>query len=95
MTDYTKDFQKFFESQLGRVNSWTAWQAIMSGIAYALANNVHPHRFRRTGATMALRAGMPLMEVSKLLGHESIETTQIYLDISDEELEQAHMKYVI
>lgn len=57
--------------------------------------NVHPHRFRRTGATMALRAGMPLMEVSKLLGHESIETTQIYLDISDEELEQAHMKYVI
>lgn len=58
-------------------------------------NNVHPHRFRRTGATMALRQGMPLTTVSKLLGHESIETTQIYLDISDEELEQAHKRYVI
>ena len=57
--------------------------------------NVHPHRFRRTGATMALRAGMPITTVSKLLGHESIETTQIYLDISDEELEQAHRKYVV
>lgn len=53
----------------------------------------HPHKFRRTGATMALRRGMPIMTVSKVLGHESIETTQIYLDISDDELKQAHMKY--
>lgn len=57
--------------------------------------NCHPHRFRRTGATMALRAGMPLMQVSKLLGHAQIGTTQIYLDISDEELMQAHEKYVM
>lgn len=57
-------------------------------------NNVHPHRFRRTSATMALRAGMPLLQVSKLLGHEQISTTQIYLDISDQELLQAHEKYV-
>nr|DAL95869.1 MAG TPA: SITE SPECIFIC RECOMBINASE XERD [Caudoviricetes sp.] len=54
----------------------------------------HPHRFRRTGATFALRRGMPIEQVSKLLGHESIETTQIYLDISDQELENAHKKYV-
>lgn len=57
--------------------------------------NAHPHRFRRTGATMALRTGMPLITVSKLLGHENIGTTQIYLDISEKELEQAHEKYVI
>lgn len=57
--------------------------------------NVHPHRFRRTGATMALRQGMPITTVSKLLGHESVETTQIYLDISDEELKQAHGRYVV
>lgn len=56
--------------------------------------NTHPHRFRRTGATMALRSGMPLITVSKMLGHENIGTTQIYLDISDKELEQAHEKYV-
>ncbi len=53
----------------------------------------HPHRFRRTGATMALRAGMDLMLVSKILGHESIATTQIYLDISSDELMEAHKKY--
>lgn len=60
----------------------------------ANVENVHPHRFRRTGATFALRRGMPIEQVSKILGHESIETTQIYLDISEQELEQAHKKYV-
>ena len=44
---------------------------------------------------MALKRGMPLIQVSKLLGHESVATTQIYLDITDDELEQAHQKYVI
>lgn len=60
----------------------------------AKVEKTHPHRFRRTGATFALRRGMPIEQVSKILGHESIETTQIYLDISEQELAQAHRKYV-
>ena len=56
--------------------------------------NTHPHRFRRTGATFALKAGMPFMTVSKLLGHANIAVTQVYLDISDEDLENEHGKYV-
>lgn len=56
--------------------------------------NTHPHRFRRTGATHALQSGMALLTVSKLLGHSGLDVTQIYLDISDEELMQAHNKYV-
>lgn len=58
-------------------------------------SNVHPHRFRRTGATMALRNGMDLTLVSKMLGHESIATTQIYLDITTDELLEAHRKHVV
>lgn len=53
----------------------------------------HPHKFRRTGATMALKKGMPLLTVSKMLGHESIETTQIYLSLDESELKEAHVKY--
>ena len=55
--------------------------------------NCHAHKFRRTAATMALRRGMPIELVSKMLGHEQIATTQIYLQISDDELESAHKKY--
>lgn len=57
--------------------------------------NTHPHRFRRTGATIALRNGMSLITVSKLLGHENIGTTQIYLDVDNRELEEAHRKFVV
>lgn len=55
----------------------------------------NPHKFRRTCATMALRRGMPLIQVSQMLGHADVGTTQIYLDISEDELYQAHKKYVI
>lgn len=55
----------------------------------------NPHKFRRTCATAALRRGMPIEQVSKMLGHEEISTTQIYLDLSEQDLAMAHRKYVI
>ncbi len=55
----------------------------------------HPHKFRRTCATMALRRGMPIEQVSKMLGHENIATTQIYLDLAESDLGHAHQKYVV
>lgn len=58
-------------------------------------SHVHAHKFRRTAATLALRRGMPIELVSKMLGHESIDTTQIYLDINQNELKIAHQKYVV
>lgn len=57
--------------------------------------NAHPHRFRRTCATFALRRGMPIEQVSYMLGHEQITTTQIYLDMDERMMEQAHRKYVV
>ena len=34
--------------------------------------HVHPHKFRRTMATMALEKGMPIEQVQKLLGHSNV-----------------------
>ena len=39
-------------------------------------SNVHPHRFRDTFAVQLLNDGVPLEDVSKLLGHTSIKTTE-------------------
>lgn len=30
-----------------------------------------------------------------MLGHEQLDTTKIYLDLNEDELEQAHKKYVV
>ena len=34
---------------------------------------VHPHKFRRTLATMAIDKGMPIEQVQHLLGHQSMD----------------------
>jgi len=58
-------------------------------------DNVHPHRFRRTAATIALKRGMPLEQVQKFLGHESIQTTTIYAQSTNDEVKLNHEKYII
>ena len=39
---------------------------------------VHPHKFRRTLATMAIDKGMPIEQLQQLLGHRKIDTTLQY-----------------
>lgn len=55
----------------------------------------HPHRFRHTTATMALRRGMPLEMVQEMLGHSDIRTTQIYAQQDKADLQMYHKKYVV
>lgn len=52
----------------------------------------HPHRFRRTLATMALDRGMPLEQVQKLLGHEEIGTTLIYANVKEANVKKTYRK---
>jgi site-specific recombinase XerD len=55
---------------------------------------VHPHRFRRTLATMAIDKGMPIEQVQKLLGHVKIDTTMHYAMVSQNNVKIAHRKYL-
>ena len=57
--------------------------------------NVHPHRFRRTTATLALKRGMKITDVQRMLGHSDIKTTTIYAISNDEEVKREHEKYLI
>ena len=54
--------------------------------------HVTPHALRRTFATLALRTGMSIAHVSSLLGHAEISTTQIYLRLLVDDLQEAHKK---
>lgn len=46
------------------------------GKALGIPGNLHPHRFRDSFAVNALASGRHLEEVSRLLGHKNIRTTQ-------------------
>lgn len=55
----------------------------------------HPHRFRRTAATLALNRGMPIEQVQQMLGHESIGTTTLYARSNEQNVKTSHRKYVV
>ena len=55
---------------------------------------VHPHKFRRTLATMAIDKGMPIEQLQRLLGHQRIDTTLQYAMVKQSNVKTAHRKYV-
>ena len=60
----------------------------------ANVERVHPHKFRRTLATMAIDKGMPIEQVQKLLGHVRIDTTLHYAMVSQNNVKMSHRKYL-
>lgn len=57
-------------------------------------NKVHPHKFRRTLATMAIDKGMPVEQVQKLLGHVKIETTMHYALVNQSNVKISHRRFI-
>lgn len=55
---------------------------------------VHPHKFRRTLATIAIDKGMPIEQLQRLLGHERIDTTLQYAMVKQSNVKIAHRKYI-
>ena len=55
---------------------------------------VHPHKFRRTLATMAIDKGMPIEQLQRLLGHSKIDTTLQYAMVKQSNVKLAHKKYI-
>lgn len=74
----------------------------ISGVEQRLRNfgkrlnipKVHPHKFRRTLATMAIDKGMPIEQLQRLLGHSRIDTTLQYAMVKQNNVKIAHRKFI-
>ncbi|POY34691.1 hypothetical protein C3K47_18820 [Solitalea longa] len=86
-TDYTnpETLFKAISSNTSKTNSYLKVLAEKADIEKKL----HFHTARHTFATLALKKGMRIEYVSKLMGHSDITTTQIYAKIMNEELDKA------
>ena len=70
-------------------------ESMLRELGQALSiSKVHPHKFRRTLATTAIDKGMPIVQVQQLLGHQKIDTTLHYAMVKQQNVKQAHRKYI-
>lgn len=91
----------FLKNDVDYSDSKSLYKAISAASAYTnrdlkefadmmgITKSLHFHTSRHTFATRALKKGMRIEYVSKLLGHSNIKTTQIYAKIVNEDLDQA------
>lgn len=73
---------------LGRI------EQIFRGLGRSCGIRLHPHKLRRSMATRALNKGMPIEQVQKLLGHNQLDTTLIYAQVSQDNVRSAHQRYL-
>lgn len=59
-----------------------------------IARKVTPHTLRHMLGTQLLRGGANLRAVQMILGHSNVSTTQIYTHYTNEELREAHKKFL-
>ena len=63
---------------------------LMARLSHKSGIHITFHKCRRTFATWALRRGMDLITLQRLLGHSSLEMVRKYAQLSDIDLKAAH-----
>ena len=83
--------EKLFVNAAGRSATASCIRSRIKTLARTagLQRRVTPHMLRHTAATALLEAGVDIRFVQRLLGHQTIATTQIYTHVSDRALRNA------
>lgn len=99
--NYDMEEYLFFSKSKGKYTKLTQPAIAKQLKKYALAAHnkcdevpldLHAHQFRHARASHWLQEGINIVQISFLLGHANLETTMVYLDVTDEDIEKALYK---
>lgn len=83
----------FLSLRGNRLSKNMVWQYVKTYAAKADMNkNVSPHTFRHTCATLMLRNNANIRHIQELLGHSSLDSTQVYASVSIADLKIVHSR---
>ncbi|AXJ02203.1 tyrosine recombinase XerD subunit [Cyclonatronum proteinivorum] len=84
----------FLNVRGGRLSRVSIWQLVKKAARLAGVNApVYPHAFRHSFATHLLEGGADLRSVQQMLGHVSINTTEIYTHVDRSFLQQVYRDF--
>lgn len=89
LSKYIIDSEKSRLAAISAANAYINKDLLKIAKKVGITKHIHFHTSRHTWATRALKKGMRIEYVSKLMGHASIKTTQVYAKIVNEELDKA------
>lgn len=70
------------------------YRAMLNKVAVkANVEHVHPHKFRSSFATSKADHGMPIHQLSRLMGHDKVDTTMRYVSQSNSKLKADYQRY--
>jgi integrase/recombinase XerC len=88
----TNSPKKFlFEKNRGKLSE-NSLRYIVTKVFKRVSLKVTPHQLRHSYATALLNSGAPIVDVSELLGHSSMATTQIYTKLGSALKQQNYNK---
>ena len=77
-----------------RLRREAIWELVKRyAIRAGLDPNISPHSLRHSFATHLLAGGADLRQIQEMLGHASIQTTQIYTQVDHSRLKKVHQQY--
>lgn len=87
--------EELFLSRNGRpLDRIQLWRLVkMYALRAGIASDISPHSLRHSFATHLLAGGADLRLVQEMLGHASIQTTQIYTHVEHSRLKKVHQSF--
>ena len=84
--NHIEDDKCFFINRLGQPTSTQSVRLMLRQYVEksGISKNITPHTFRHTFATLLLEESVDIRYIQSMLGHSSINTTQIYTHINTE-----------